>query len=216
MMDESYRPRIITIEGNIGAGKSTLVETMRERYKNRDDIVFLQEPVDIWSTITQDGKTMLELFYANPKKYSFAFQIMAYNTRLKLIQNTINDIVSKNKNVKIIIMERSLDADKNIFAKMLFDDGLMESCMYQIYLQMSDEGMKKYTADGILWIDTPPEICKERTISRNREGEESISIDYLRKCDIYHKEWLSADTGFVYRIENEPNWDEIEKYTHIL
>ena len=104
MMDESYRPRIITIEGNIGAGKSTLVETMRERYKNRDDIVFLQEPVDIWSTITQDGKTMLELFYANPKKYSFAFKIMAYNTRLKLIQDTIYDIVSKSKNVKIIIM----------------------------------------------------------------------------------------------------------------
>ena len=61
------RPRLLSIEGNIGAGKSTLVELMKQRYQDREDIIFLQEPVDIWNTIQQNGKTMLELFYENQR-----------------------------------------------------------------------------------------------------------------------------------------------------
>lgn len=207
------KPRIITIEGNIGAGKSTFVEMLKKKYKDRNDILFLQEPVDVWSTITQNGKSMLELFYAEPKKYSFAFQIMAFTTRLKSIKKAL--LEASMKGIHIIFMERSLDADKNIFAKMLYHDGLMEHCMYQIYMQMSEEGLMKYMADGIIWLNIPPETCKERIVKRGREGEENIDIEYLQKCDSYHKEWLSADTGFVYEITNEIDWNAFEKYTHI-
>ena len=64
------RPRIVTIEGNIGAGKTTLINLLKEKYKNDDRIVFLEEPVDTWEKITQDGKNILELFYENQQKYS--------------------------------------------------------------------------------------------------------------------------------------------------
>ena len=86
-MDSSFvRPRILSVEGNIGAGKSTLVEALKERYAHDPSILFLQEPVDVWSTVQQDGKTILELFYENQEKYSFAFQAMAFSTRLKMIR----------------------------------------------------------------------------------------------------------------------------------
>jgi ABC-type glutathione transport system ATPase component len=66
--------KLVSIEGNIGAGKSTLVKTLQNRYSDRDDIYFLQEPVDLWEKIKdKDGKNMLQKFYANPKKYAFAF-----------------------------------------------------------------------------------------------------------------------------------------------
>jgi deoxyadenosine/deoxycytidine kinase len=207
---ESSQPRIISVEGNIGAGKSTLVEKLKTHYENRDDVIFLQEPVDVWSTITQEGKTMLELFYEDKKKYSFAFQILAYSTRLKILEEAILD--AKSKNVKLIVMERSLDADRNIFAKMLYDEGMMEECMYQIYLKMSDEGLQKYMADGILWLHAGPEICLERIKKRGREGEEFIPIEYLRSCDTYHREWLGADTGFVYLVGDDVDWESLETY----
>jgi len=210
MSEVTDKPRIISIEGNIGAGKSTLVEKLKIRYQSRDDVIFLQEPVDVWSTITQEGKTMLELFYNDQKKYSFAFQILAYTTRLKILEHAISE--ASEKGTKLIVMERSLDADRNIFAKMLYDDGMMEECMYRIYLKMSDEGMKKYMADGILWIHAGPETCAERIQKRGRDGEESIPIEYLRACDLYHREWLGADTGFVYLVEDEINWESLEKY----
>jgi len=83
----AMRPRILTIEGNIGAGKSTFLGELQKRYAERNDILFLLEPVGIWESVVDDqGKHMLEKFYENPQKYSFAFQVLAFSTRLKLIR----------------------------------------------------------------------------------------------------------------------------------
>jgi deoxyadenosine/deoxycytidine kinase len=201
-------PRILSIEGNIGAGKSTLIREIKEKYKDRNDIYVVEEPVDIWERVKTNGQTIIEKFYQDKNKYSFPFQVLAYTTRLNLIKDAL-----KIEGVKTIIMERSLEADRNIFAKMLYDDGFIEESLYQIYEVMSDLGLKDYSADGIVWLDTEPDICIERIKKRNREGEESISIDYLNNCDIYHKEWLSADLGFVFRISNDYiDWDLLEKF----
>ena len=209
------RPRIVTIEGNIGAGKTTLVNLLKEKYKNDDRIVFLEEPVDTWEKITQDGKNILELFYENQQKYSFPFQILAYTTRLQLLKNEIKRAM-ENSNIKTIVMERSLEADRNIFAKMLYDNGMIEPSMFQIYTKMSDDGLREYSADAIIWLDTDPEACFARIKTRNREGEESISKKYLDRLDIYHQEWLSADTGFVFRTSTNESehleWDKLDKY----
>ena len=58
--------KIISIEGNIGSGKSTLVEGLKQKYKAQEHICFLQEPVDEWSCVRDnDGKTILEKYYGN-------------------------------------------------------------------------------------------------------------------------------------------------------
>ena len=182
------RPYMISIEGNIGAGKSTFVAELKILYADRKDIVFLQEPVDAWAEITQDGKTMLELFYENQKKYSFAFQVMAYMSRLRMLKEEMDKAFISD--TKIIVMERSLDADRHIFAKMLYEDGMIEKCMYEIYQLMSDDGLKEYSSDGIIWLNTGAEECHRRIGKRGREGEEKIGMEYLEKCDRYHGEWL--------------------------
>lgn len=202
------RPCIISIEGNIGAGKSTMVNKLKTRYADRPDIVFLQEPVDAWSNITQEGKTMLELFYDNQNKYSFAFQVMAYTSRLRMIKEEIDKAVRGETQVKTVVMERSLEADRFIFAKMLFEDGMIEECMYKIYLQMSDEGLKEYAADKIIWLDTDPDECYRRIASRGREGEDLIELDYLVKCDRYHRDWMKSATNLI---GNEQAEDDLFK-----
>jgi len=196
---DTLRPYIISIEGNIGAGKSTFVAELKILYADRKDIVFLQEPVDAWAEITQDGKTMLELFYENQKKYSFAFQVMAYTSRLRMIKAEVEKAILSDNNTKIIVMERSLDADRHIFAKMLYEDGMIEQCMYEIYKLMSDDGLGEYSSDGIIWLNTGAEECHRRIAKRGREGEEMIGMEYLEKCDRYHREWLD-DTWRNYLI----------------
>jgi deoxyadenosine/deoxycytidine kinase len=82
----SINYKIVSIEGNIGSGKSTLLENLRKQYANHTHIIFLPEPVDDWEKIKDnEGNTMLKKFYANQEKYSFAFQIMAYISRLKIL-----------------------------------------------------------------------------------------------------------------------------------
>jgi len=185
-------PIIISVEGNIGAGKSTLlkyinthVEEILQRRKLTDiSMKVLQEPVDIWSTVMDEsGKDILTKYYEDPDKYSFPFQILAYTTRLALIR----DELSK-KDSDIIVCERSLEADKNIFAKMLYDDKKIEFINYQIYNRLySDTAV---AAHAIIYLDTSPAVCMERINKRSRTGEDKIQLEYLEKCKVYYDDWI--------------------------
>lgn len=85
--------KIVSIEGNIGSGKSTLLENLRKHYNHDARIIFLKEPVDDWGKIKDtQGNTMLQKFYADQEKYSFAFQMMAYISRLKILRDTVKQI----------------------------------------------------------------------------------------------------------------------------
>ena len=136
----SINYKIVSIEGNIGSGKSTLLENIRNFYENNTNVIFLREPVDDWEQIKDnEGNTMLKLFYADQEKYSFAFQMMAYISRLKILRDTIkkiqNEVLLKDCNKEyVIITERSLYTDREVFAKMLYNQGKIENVCYQIYL----------------------------------------------------------------------------------
>ncbi len=184
-------PIIISIEGNIGSGKSTLlkqlVEKFPDRIKNRK-IFFLQEPVKEWEKIkNQEGKTIIEEFYSNQQEWGFSFQMMAYISRLKVIK----DIVKKNGSNSIIITERSLWTDKNVFAKMLYDSNDINEINYKIYNEWFNEFVEHYPLNGIIYVNTLPSVAYERVINRSRKGEDNIMKDYLVKCNNYHNEWIN-------------------------
>jgi deoxyadenosine/deoxycytidine kinase len=196
-------PVIISIEGNIGAGKSTLLKLLQEKYTH--DILFIQEPVDMWETVKDNGENILQKYYKDPAKYAFAFQILAFTTRLQLLKNAINT------NCKVILMERSLDADYNVFAKMLADDHILEPIEFQIYEKMVN-AEKKYFVDKIIWLNTSVEECMKRIQKRGRVGEETISEDYLRKCDLYHNKWIGSNAFILDEKRTDSVFDELETY----
>ena len=120
---------LFAIDGNIGSGKSSRVKDLKTHLSFNPSFIFLQEPVDDWNTIkTCDGTTILEKFYSNQDKYAFSFQMMAYISRLALLKKTINENPDS-----VIITERSIHSDKNIFAKMLYDSEQISEIEYQIY-----------------------------------------------------------------------------------
>ena len=96
-------PTIISIEGNIGYGKTTIIENLQKRFQHNKEVVFLKEPVDVWNSIkNDDGVTVLEKFYENTETYAFPFQVMAFATRSISIKNAIRN----NPDCKYIICER--------------------------------------------------------------------------------------------------------------
>ena len=178
---------IFSIEGNIGSGKSTLVKELKKSVPNILDkkVVYVQEPVDEWSKIKdKKGETILEKFYANQHKYAFSFQMMAYISRLALLRN----IVRENPDA-IIITERSVFTDREVFAKMLYDEGKIEEVDYQIYLKWFDEFIEEIPITGLIYVTTTPEKSKERVDLRARAGE-SIPLSYLQRCHNYHETWI--------------------------
>jgi len=187
----SFKPVIISIEGNIGSGKTTILEKLKSRFQNDESVVFLREPLDVWEQVKDNctGENILQKFYSNPNKYAFPFQVMAYASRLSMIRNAIN----QNPNCSAIVCERSLEADKNIFAKMLHDDNKIDDVCYQIYEKFYREFSDDLELDGIVYIDADAEVCEERVTKRNRQGEDGISLEYLQKCKDYHDDWLNDD-----------------------
>ena len=180
--------KIISIDGNIGSGKSTLMGNLKSYFSNNKNIVFLKEPVDEWETITdENGTTILEKFYENPLKYGFSFQIMAYISRLDVIRKEIK----KNPNA-IFISERSLFTDKLVFAKMLFDAGNIELVNYKIYLKWFDTFADDFPVSKVIYVNTDPEMCHQRIVKRSRTGENNIPLEYLQNCHKYHTDMLDV------------------------
>lgn len=195
-------PTIISVDGNIGSGKSTFVRLIGEHFK--DDVCILKEPVDEWENIKdRSGKTIIQNFYENQKDYAFSFQMMAYISRL----SSLRKLVKSNPN-GIIITERSVLTDRQVFAKMLFDAGKIKDIEYSIYLKWFDEYIEDYPISHIIYLKTTPDICAERIKKRLRDGENNVELDYLKSCDDYHETWLQKTDIPIMEISGNP---DIEK-----
>ena len=182
--------KVISIEGNIGSGKSTLLSHLKQSLsaENVPQIIFLQEPVDEWENIKDEqGNTMIQKFYGDQTKYSFSFQMMAYISRLALLKKSIEE----NPNA-IVITERSLFTDKFVFAKMLYDSKKMESVEYQIYLKWFDNFVNDFPINCTIYVKTDPDMCHTRIAKRSRNGESTISLDYLNDCHKYHESMMQV------------------------
>jgi len=129
---------------------------------------------------------------------------MALTTRLSLLRKTIRE----NPDCKVIICERSIDADKQIFAKMLHTDGIISYIDYEIYCLLATEHARDFDVDGYVYINADAEVCHERIMKRSRNGENQIELEYLQKCKQYHDDWLSE----------YQNWDcnKERVKTHVL
>ena len=175
---------IISIEGNIGTGKSTLMAELRKQYQHDAAVCFLDEPVHIWNTFKDEqGVTILEKYYADQKRYAFPFQMMAYISRLSALRTALK------KNYKLIIMERSIYTDSGVFAKMLYDDGKIEEIEYAIYKTWVKEFISEFPPFKFIYLRAKPTVSFDRVGIRGRQGE-SIPIEYLTNCHLYHEDWL--------------------------
>ena len=171
---------VISIDGNIGSSKSTLLEYLRTNCQ--DEYVYVDEPLKKWDQIQDaNGETILQKFYQDQSKYGFPFQTMALVSRLIAIRDAINANPGK-----VIISERSLYTDKLVFAKMLFEGGIIEDVNYQIYLSCFDAFSCQCPVDAVIYIKTDAKVCRHRITKRLREGEQGIPIEYLENCEKYH------------------------------
>jgi len=177
---------IISLEGNIGAGKSTLFNQLKAAHP---DWIFVDEPVDEWMRLVDsDGKSLLENFYEDRKRWAYTFQITALLSRSKALAMATALASATAKTV--IVTERSLDADKNVFAKMLKADGDIGSLEWTLYNNWYDQISKTVPPiSAFVHLDTPVTICDERIQIRSRKGE-SVPVTYLDRLDSYHFAWL--------------------------
>jgi len=179
------------IEGNVGTGKSTFLQKLKEVGL---DVIF--EPVDIWTSIRNDnGKTLLEEFYNDQKRYAYTFQSIAFRTRVQNIENSkVNTVI-----------ERSIFTDRNVFAKTCYENGMMNEIEWNDYTSWFDWLAKTFNINpkGYIYLRASPDISYDRIKKRSRSGEETIPFDYLNELHNKHENWLLDEPNVLILDVNE-------------
>jgi deoxyadenosine/deoxycytidine kinase len=213
MTSVNTKPIIISIEGNIGSGKTTFITELMnsEKMKTNNTICFLKEPVNLWESIKNtNNETMIECFYKEQEKYAFPFQVMAYVSRIALIKQAIAN------GYKYIFTERCIHTDKNVFLKMLYESNKVEKMNYDIYNMLFETFTQEYNIYHI-YIKTTPEVALQRVIKRDRAGESNISLEYLTMCNNYHNDWLVNNKKNIITFDGtEDDWLKLEYFDTII
>lgn len=189
-------PIILSLEGNIGAGKSTLIAALKEAHPEWH---FVDEPVKEWLQPDSTGQNLLKNFYEDKRRWAYTFQNAALLSRSKALRNCISNHAFSAS--QVFITERSIEADKNVFAAMLAADGDMSPLELTLYMKWYAQTQAVTPPiTGHIHLDTPVTICHERIGIRARPGEK-IEIDYLDRLDSYHFGWLHTSNTPVLRYD---------------
>lgn len=196
--------RIIAIDGNIGAGKTTFLDQLEKECIGRTDIFFLREPVDEWVQLKDSsGESILDKFYQDPQKYAFVFQQVVFNTILASLKKVLSE-----PKYKIIICERSIATARHVFMDMLYKDNMVNDFEYKIYEELfTKDIVDNYYPTEILYLNVSVKTCSERISKRNRQGEQNIKPDYLERCEKQYLKWIySGDIKLnLINVEDVPN-----------
>lgn len=180
-MGQSDRRLMVLLEGNIGAGKTTVGRRLAEV----GAFTFIEEPTAVW----QEGyaANLLEMFYRDTQRWAFTFQVNAFMTRAKT-WHEIGRLTADRR----VILERSIYCDRYVFAENCYRSGLFSLTEYQLYLRMWEFLVPNFTdrPDLIVYLRTPAEECLERIRARARHEETDIPLAYLQQIEALHDEWL--------------------------
>lgn len=188
MNTEQNSTIIVSLDGNIGAGKSTLMEKLRVAMPEVDVVV---EPVGEWMRLRNaEGRSLLELFYEDKRRWAYTFQNCAVLTRLRSAWSALGAAEAAGK--RVIIMERSVLTDRFVFAEMLRASGDIDALEWDMYMKWYDTFIETMPIRGIIYLSTDVATSAARCRARGRPGEEAIPLSYLEALDAQHDQWLQA------------------------
>ena len=166
---------LISVEGNIGSGKSSLITNLKRLLKN-DDIELHHEPVDKWTNC--EGENILEHFYTNPKEIGLSFQMLVLASRIE----------KQNQSKTISIVERCPIIDI-CFAYTGYCNGILSNPQAAVFIKVIKsifQSNQRSKPNGILYLRTPPNVCYNRMNYRGRKEEITVPLAYIEQLHIEH------------------------------
>ena len=190
--------RIYSVDGNIGAGKTTFLEAVRA---SMPLVHVVLEPVGEWMRLKNaEGVSLLELFYSDKKRWAYTFQNCAILTRLRAIQEAMASLPED----AVILTERSVLTDRFVFAEMLRASGDLDCLEWELYCKWFDTFATSLPITGVIYLTTGVGTSAGRIVKRGRSGEDHIPLDYLGSLDAAHRSWIEGTDLPVLRVSTEP------------
>lgn len=168
---------IITIEGGIGAGKSSAMRFLQE---TRKGLHFIDEPVHMWEDFG-----LLEAMYTksiNPG----CFQIGALATRMAPLLKAVRE------GHRLIVTERCPWSDMEVFTKANLDEKSIEFVAYKMAFEALMTAMPPFKLH-VIYMHAEVNLLMARISVRGREAErmhgdeeKAVMRAYLEKLQLRH------------------------------
>jgi deoxyadenosine/deoxycytidine kinase len=149
----------VTIEGNIGAGKTTLAHLLAKHYNAR---LILEEFAD---------NPFLPKFYENPQQYAFPLELFFMAERYKQLKELIhtNDL-----------FQRTTITDYLFTKCLLFAKINLPEEEYRLYQKLFDIIHQQLVQpDLLIYLHAPVNRLQQNIKKRNRSYEQHIPDEYL-------------------------------------
>lgn len=179
MATSSYN---VIIEGNIGSGKSSLINY----FAINPQVVAIQEPLNKWTNI--GGVNLLRESYREPSKWGFPFQFYAAFAQLQA-HNWATDRPFK-------IQERSIFSGRYCFLEQLSSTANYQNRLPRAQHQILEEwfqyilGAFDFKVDLVIYLRTTPDVAYERIQTRGRYEEMAVTIDQIKELHAAYDDWL--------------------------
>lgn len=163
----------ITIAGNIGVGKSTLVHLLSDKLS--------------WQPIFEavEENPYLADFYADMPRWAFQSQVFFLSKRLQQHHNLLQHRGS-------VIQDRSVYEDAEIFARNLYmQKALSErdwACYYDLYQTMASMLRPPHL---MVYLKASVPTLRRRITQRGRDYEQSITDQYLSQLNDLYDNWAN-------------------------
>jgi deoxyadenosine/deoxycytidine kinase len=168
--------KYVVLAGNIGAGKTTLVELMCKQLGWRPYF----EPVT--------ENPYLVDFYKDMASWAFHSQVFFLTHRVRSHRALMDDPYS-------VVQDRSLYEDAEVFARNLHRQGHISARDWQTY-----QGLyQTFTTllpppDLVVYLRASVPTLRRRIAQRGRGFEAGISDEYLEQLNSLYEEWIGGFT----------------------
>lgn len=149
----------ITIEGNIGAGKTTLAHLLSKHYNAR---LVLEEFAD---------NPFLSKFYENPQQYAFPVELFFMAERFKQLK----ELIQQKDMFQTVTISDYLFTKCLLFSKVTLPED--EFRLYQRLFEIIHQQLIQ--PDILIYLHAPVAKLQANIKKRNRSYEQNIPDDYL-------------------------------------
>ncbi|MEG1634065.1 MAG: deoxynucleoside kinase [Rikenellaceae bacterium] len=177
----------IAVSGNIGSGKTSLVEMLSER-------------LNVKPYFEQIDNPYLDDFYRDMNRWAFNLQICFLGKKIQ----QLFDIVECKED---IIQDRTIYEEAYVFVANLNDMGLISHRDYDTYINIFNLLADKVPKpDVVIYLKASVPILLSQIYKRGRDYEMSIQPEYLERLNMLYEQWINKIyDGKVITIEVDNN-----------
>ncbi len=183
-------PRFVAISGIQGSGKSTLASAMAK----------VLRATALPEKSGRIGTGYLRDFQINKERWAF-------ETQMAFLLSNFLQIQQKLHAGHRIVIDRSLEEDCEIFAKLFKDKGYIESRAYEIYDSLSAYALGSIPRpDLYILCYCSPDEAHSRICKRNRDDSGLHTLEHIRELAARYEEYFSrieTDGAIIYRVDTE-------------